>query len=84
MGTLLLTAYGDIIKNAQHPAKERKSHAAAALKSVVARPWERKFPGFSLAEELSRYLRGWIDYFGKCETPSVLVCDLEAVETGSR
>ena len=47
-----------------------------------------------MAEELTRYLRGWIGYFGKCETPSVLeglervdpaqasVCDLEAVEAG--
>ena len=25
-----------------------------------------------MAEELSRYLRGWLGYFGKCETPSVL------------
>jgi RNA-directed DNA polymerase len=25
-----------------------------------------------MAEDLSRYLRGWIGYFGKCETPSVL------------
>jgi RNA-directed DNA polymerase len=25
-----------------------------------------------MAEELSRYLRGWIGHFGKCETPSVL------------
>lgn len=78
-------------------------------KSAVARPWERKFLGFSftnaatpkrriapkavkrfrervreltsrtrgvsierMAEELTRYLRGWIGYFGKCETPSVL------------
>ena len=78
-------------------------------KSAVARPWERKFLGFSLtnagvpkrriapnavdrfkervreltsrtkgvsiermAEDLTRYLRGWIGYFGKCETPSVL------------
>ena len=78
-------------------------------KSAVARPWERKFPGFSftsagipkrriapkavdrfkervreltsrtrgvsierMAEDLTRYLRGWIGYFGKCETPSVL------------
>jgi RNA-directed DNA polymerase len=83
------------------------------LKSAVARPWERKFLGFSftagreprrriapkavmrfkervreltqrtrgvsverMAEELSRYLQGWIGYFGKCETPSVLE-DLE-------
>jgi RNA-directed DNA polymerase len=80
-----------------------------AHKSAVARPWERKFLGFSftaakepkrriapkailrfkervrkltsrtrgvsierMAEELARYLRGWIGYFGKCETPSVL------------
>jgi len=79
-------------------------------KSAVARPWDRKFLGFSftsagipkrriapkavdrfkervrdltsrsrgvsierMAEELSRYIRGWLGYFGKCETPSVLV-----------
>ena len=78
-------------------------------KSAVARPWERKFLGFSFtsagipkrriapkavgrfkerireltsrtrgvsierrAEDVSRYLRGWIGYFGKCETPSRL------------
>ena len=78
-------------------------------KSAVARPWERKFLGFSfpssaspkrriapkavkrfkerireltsrtrgisierMAQELAPYLRGWIGYFGKCETPSVL------------
>src|SRR6184192_2901565 len=78
-------------------------------KSAVARPWERKFLGFSftanrepkrriapkavirfkekvreltrrtrgvstevMAEDLSRYLRGWIGYFGQCQTPSVL------------
>jgi RNA-directed DNA polymerase len=78
-------------------------------KSAVARPWERKFLGFSftanrqpkrriapkavirfkekvreltrrtrgvsverMAEELARYLRGWLGYFGKCETPYVL------------
>lgn len=78
-------------------------------KSAVARPWERKFLGFSftsgmqprrriapkavgrfkervreltrrtrgvsierMAEELARYLRGWIGYFGRCETPKVL------------
>ena len=80
------------------------------LKSAVARPWERKFLGFSftnrrepkrriapkavdrfkervrkltsrtrgvsierMAEELTRYLRGWLGYFGKCETPWVLL-----------
>jgi len=78
-------------------------------KSAVARPWARKFLGFSvtsagipkrriapkavdrfkekireltrrskgvgierMAEKLTRYLRGWIGYFGKCQTPSVL------------
>src|SRR6185436_18584643 len=78
-------------------------------KSAVARPWERKFLGFSftanrepkrriapkavirfkekvreltsrtrgmsierMVEELAQYFRGWIGYFGKCETPSVL------------
>ncbi len=78
-------------------------------KSAVARPWERKFLGFSfsshrkprwriapqalvrfkervreltrrtravsierMAKDLTRYLRGWIGYFGKCETPGVL------------
>jgi RNA-directed DNA polymerase len=78
-------------------------------KSAVARPWERKFLGFSftasrepkrriapkavirfkekvreltrrtrgvsmerMAKELARYLRGWLGYFGKCETPFVL------------
>lgn len=78
-------------------------------KSAVARPWERKFLGFSftanrepkrriapkavlrfkekvreltrrtrgvkvekMAEELGRYLRGWVGYFGQSQTPSVL------------
>ena len=78
-------------------------------KSAVARPWERKFLGFSftaarapqrriapkaigrfkervrgltrrtrgvgierMAEELAGYLRGWLGYFGRCQTPSVL------------
>ncbi len=29
-----------------------------------------------MAQEMARYLRGWIGYFGKCETPSALE-DLE-------
>ena len=78
-------------------------------KSAVARPWERKFLGFSFtnagvpkrriapqavgrfkervrkltcrtrsvsierrAEDLASYLRGWIGYFGRCETRYVL------------
>jgi len=80
-----------------------------SAKSAVARPWDRKFLGFSLsrdrqpkrriapkaaerfkqrireltsrtrgigirrmANELSQYLRGWLGYFGQCQTPSVL------------
>lgn len=79
-----------------------------APKSAVARPWKRKFLGFSftsnrepkrriapqavlrfkakvreltrrtrgvsterMAQELTRYLRGWLGYFGRCETPFV-------------
>src|SRR5258705_13594091 len=75
-------------------------------KSAVARPWERKFLGFSFtnhkppkrrlapktvarfkerlreltrrprgisrarsAQDLTEYLRGWIGYFGRAETP---------------
>ncbi len=78
-------------------------------KSAVARPWKRKFLGFSftsrpkpkrriapkaigrfkervraitcrtrgvsierMVEDLARYFRGWLGYFGRCETPSVL------------
>jgi RNA-directed DNA polymerase len=78
-------------------------------KSAVARPWERKFLGFSFTShkqpkrrlapkavvrfkervreltsrtrgvslartvhDLAEYLRGWIGYFGRCETPEVL------------
>jgi RNA-directed DNA polymerase len=78
-------------------------------KSAVARPWERKFLGFSftwnrepkrriapkaverykervreltrrtkgisierMAEGVAPYLRGWIGYFGRCQTPTVL------------
>lgn len=78
-------------------------------KSAVARPWERKFLGFSftvhrqpkrriapqavqrfrrrvreltrrtrgvsherMVEDLGRYWRGWLGYFGSCETPAVL------------
>jgi RNA-directed DNA polymerase len=78
-------------------------------KSAVARPWERKFLGFSftnhkqpkrrlapkavarfkervreltsrtrgislgrMVHDLAEYLRGWIGYFGRCQTPEVL------------
>ena len=78
-------------------------------KSAVARPWARKFLGFSftngrqpkrriapkavgrfkerirevthrtrgvrierMAGDLTQYLRGWLGYFGTCETPSTL------------
>src|ERR1700741_801367 len=78
-------------------------------KSAVARPWQRKFLGFSftgereprrriapkaiarfkerireqtrrtrgislsqMVQEITTYLRGWLGYFGDCQTPSVL------------
>src|SRR5438270_5098732 len=78
-------------------------------KSAVARPWQRKFLGFSftsereprrriapkaiarfkerireqtrrtrgislqqMVKEIATYLRGWLGYFGVCQTPSVL------------
>jgi len=78
-------------------------------KSAVARPWQRKFLGFSftnerepkrriapkaivrfkerireqtgrtrgislakMVNEIATYLRGWLGYFGDCQTPSVL------------
>src|SRR6516225_4210374 len=78
-------------------------------KSAVARPWERKFLGFSftrereprrriapkaiarfqerireltcrtrgislpqMVKEITTYLRGWLAYFGDCQTPSML------------
>jgi RNA-directed DNA polymerase len=78
-------------------------------KSAVARPWQRKFLGFSftngkqprrriapkattrfkerireltrrtrgislpqMVKEITTYLRGWLGYFGECQTPSVL------------
>jgi RNA-directed DNA polymerase len=95
------------------PLSPLLSNKVNQQKSAVARPWERKFLGFSftsnrepkrriapkavlrfkekvreltrrtrgvsvekMAEELGRYLRGWIGYFGQNQTPSVLE-DLE-------
>ena len=64
-----------------------------SAKSALARPWERKFLGFSFTNhklpkrrlapkavvrfkervhDLAEYLRAWIGYFGRCETPEVL------------
>ncbi len=51
-----------------------------APKAVIRfKEWVRKLTsrtrGISterMAEELARYLRGWIGYFGQCQTPSVL------------
>ena len=88
---------------------ERLKLTVNQSKSAVARPWVRKFLGFSftggkepkrriapkaidrfkervreltsrtrgvsikrMAEDLTQYLRGWLGYFGKCQTPSVL------------
>ena len=34
--------------------------------------WTRGVSTERMADELARYLQGWIGYFGKCQTPSVL------------
>jgi RNA-directed DNA polymerase len=89
---------------------ERLQLKVNAQKSAVARPWERKFLGFTfwtdrtamrrlapgsihrfkqrvrkltgrtrgvsiqtMVTGLATYLRGWHGYFGKCQTPSVLM-----------
>ena len=51
--------------------------APKAVERFKERIWEltSRTRGVSIermAEELTRYFRGWIGYFGKCETPSVL------------
>jgi len=95
-----------------HQGRGSKSGGCARVnqrKSAVARPWGRKFLGFSFTNEeqprreltpkailrfkeriralsgrtrggqhrtngrrLAVYLRGWLGYFGKCQTPGML------------
>jgi RNA-directed DNA polymerase len=59
-----------------HPQPKRRlaPKAVARFKERV-RELTRRTRGISLAQmvhELAEYLRGWIGYFGRCETPSVL------------
>jgi RNA-directed DNA polymerase len=56
------------------PKRRIASKAADRFKERV-RELTSRTKGVSMermAEELTRYLRGWLGYFGKCETPSVL------------
>jgi RNA-directed DNA polymerase len=60
--------------NAEAPKRRIAPKAVNRFKERV-RELTRRRRGVSIeqmAEELARYLRGWIGYFGKCETPSVL------------
>jgi RNA-directed DNA polymerase len=64
---------------ANREAKRRIAPKAVTRFKAKVRELTSRTRGVSMermAEELSRYLRGWIGYFGKCETPSVLE-DLE-------
>jgi RNA-directed DNA polymerase len=57
------------------PPKRRIAPKAVVRFKERVRGLTRRTRGVSterMAEELARYLRGWIGYFGKCETPSVL------------
>jgi RNA-directed DNA polymerase len=58
----------------EQPRRRIAPQALARFKSRV-RELARRTRGASLArivEDLSRYLTGWLGYFGFCETPSVL------------
>jgi RNA-directed DNA polymerase len=58
----------------REPRRRIAPKAVLRFKEKV-RELTRRTRGVSMermAEDLSRYLRGWSGYFGKCETPSVL------------
>ena len=60
--------------NAETPKRRIAPKAVVRFKERV-RELTSRTRGVSIArmaEELARYLRGWIGYFGNCETPSVL------------
>jgi RNA-directed DNA polymerase len=60
--------------NAKTPKRRIAPKAAVRFRERV-RELTRRRRGVSterMAEELARYLHGWIGYFGNCETPSVL------------
>jgi RNA-directed DNA polymerase len=102
-----------VMKSVTRFITERLKLKVNQTKSAVARPWQRKFLGFSftngkqprrriapkaiarfkerireltsrtrgvslpkMVTETATYLRGWLGYFGECQTPSVLK-DLE-------
>jgi RNA-directed DNA polymerase len=58
----------------REPRRRIAAKAVTRFKEKV-RELTRRTRGVSterMAEELARYLQGWIAYFGACETPSVL------------
>jgi len=58
----------------REPRRRIAPKAIARFKKRI-RELTRRTRGVSIermAEELSRYLRGWLGYFGRCQTPSVL------------
>jgi RNA-directed DNA polymerase len=58
----------------REPKRRIAPKAVLRFKERV-RELTRRMRGVSLkrrVEELARYLRGWLGYFGKCQTPSVL------------
>src|SRR5229473_1885151 len=60
--------------NHKQPKRRLAPKAVARFKERV-RELTRRTRGISLARmvhELAEYLRGWIGYFGRCETPEVL------------
>jgi RNA-directed DNA polymerase len=98
-----------VLESVTHFITHRLKLKVNQAKSAVARPWQRKFLGFSftsereprrriapkatvrfkerireqthrtrgirltqMAKEIVTYLRGWLGYFGDCQTPSVL------------
>jgi len=60
----------------REPGAETRIAPKAVLRfKEKVRELTRRTRGVSterMAEDLARYLRGWIGYFGKCQTPSVL------------
>jgi RNA-directed DNA polymerase len=60
---------------ANREPKRRIAPQAVQRFKAKARELTRRTRGVStqrMAKELTRYLRGWLGYFGKCETPFVL------------
>jgi len=65
---------GFSFSNNKEPKRRIAPKAVLRYKERI-RELTRRTRGVStdqMAEELARYLRGWLGYFGNCETPSVL------------